>query len=168
MQKTMFLFWHCFFQHADPHETSYFTMRKLLFHFLWFGIFQSKTSKKSRQNAKTNFGPQNPPKMPPGSPFWVPKWFRIRVGVTENPKNDPKNEFFGRVISWTLFDMDFDWILGSWARVHTTLLTRMPQNPAAQYIYIYIYIYISMYEYMYIHSDICMYTHIHKYIYIYI
>ena len=29
----------CFFQHGDPHETSYFTIRKLLFSFLHFVFF---------------------------------------------------------------------------------------------------------------------------------
>ena len=36
----------CFFEHGDPHETSYFTIRKLLFHFWGFCI----SSKKTRTN----------------------------------------------------------------------------------------------------------------------
>ena len=33
-----------FFEHCDPHETSYFTIRKLLFHFLGLRVFSKKAS----------------------------------------------------------------------------------------------------------------------------
>ena len=63
----------CLFEHGDPHETSYFTMRKLLFHFLCFCFFLKKTSNKSSQNAKSIFGLQNHHRTIPGHPFRVPK-----------------------------------------------------------------------------------------------
>ena len=75
----------CFFEHGDPHETSYFTIRKLLFHFSCFGIFHQKNIEKVTSNAENNFGPPNPPKMVPGDPFWVPKWSWIHVGDAKNP-----------------------------------------------------------------------------------
>ena len=37
-----------FFQHADPHETSYFSIRKQHFHFLSFCVFCKKTKTKKR------------------------------------------------------------------------------------------------------------------------
>ena len=41
MEKHMHVFYSiaCFFEQGDPHETSYFTIRKLLFHFLCFCFF---------------------------------------------------------------------------------------------------------------------------------
>ena len=59
----------CFLEHGDPHETLYFTMRKLLFHFLCFHVFYRKTSKKVLQNSKTDMCPKNRPQMAPGDPF---------------------------------------------------------------------------------------------------
>ena len=40
----------CFFQHGDPHETLYFTIRKLLFHFSCFFIFSTKIIKNRWEN----------------------------------------------------------------------------------------------------------------------
>ena len=37
-----------FFEHCDPHETSYFTIRKLFFHVLCFYVFFKKTTKKQK------------------------------------------------------------------------------------------------------------------------
>ena len=42
-----FQFAYRFLQHGDPHETLYFTIRKLLFHFSRFCVFVSKTIQKS-------------------------------------------------------------------------------------------------------------------------
>ena len=64
MKKTMCFFRivACFFQHGDPHETMYFTKRKLLFHFSRFCVFFQKNIEKSAPKSRPRFFPQKSPK----------------------------------------------------------------------------------------------------------
>ena len=87
----------CFFQHGDPHETLYFTIRKLLFHFSRFCVFSKKTSKKTLQNRNHAFSFRNHPKVVPGDPFWDPKRSRINVGEVKKPKNVAKKSILDTV-----------------------------------------------------------------------
>ena len=87
----------CFFQHGDPHETLYFTIRKLLFHFSRFCVFSKKTSKKALQNRDHVFSLKNHPKVVPGDPFWDPKRSRINVGEVKKPKNGIKKSILDTV-----------------------------------------------------------------------
>ena len=82
-----------FFQHGDPHETLYFTMRKLLFHFLSFCFFfqknvqnwvQNWTQKKIEKNNST--GTQNDPKIDKKS-----------IGKSWKSLKWPKKVVFGRI-----------------------------------------------------------------------
>ena len=83
--KTVFLL-----KKGDPHETSYFTMRKLRFHFPCFCVFLKRNVEKWSQNAKSNFASQNHQRTVPGDLFWVQKWSRINVGEAKKPKNDTR------------------------------------------------------------------------------
>ena len=49
----------CFFEHGDPHETSYFTIRKLFFHFSYFCFFVLKNRQKMKKNQATIFACKN-------------------------------------------------------------------------------------------------------------
>ena len=49
----------CFFQHCDPHETMYFIIRKLLFHFSRFCVFSKKLLKNVFQNRDRVFPLKN-------------------------------------------------------------------------------------------------------------
>ena len=93
----------CFFEYGAPHETSYFTMRKLLFHFLNLCIFSKRLSKSWVNTSKTNFCFKKPSTMAPGGPFWLPKRSQIHGGETWNPKNALKKWFSDHAISWILF-----------------------------------------------------------------
>ena len=92
----------CFFEHGDPHETSYFTMRKLLFHFSCFCVFSTKNVEKWLQNAKSNFASQNHQRTVPGDLFWVQNWTRINVGEAKKSQNRQKNCKIRRSIFWSI------------------------------------------------------------------
>ena len=87
----------CFFQHGDPHETLYFTIRKLLFHFSRFCVFPKKKRRKTCSEIETTFFPQKSPKCVPGNPFWDPKRSRINVGEVKKPKNVGKRSILDTV-----------------------------------------------------------------------
>ena len=105
MKKTHYLFMPVcvFLEGGDPHETSYFTMRKLLFHFLNLCIFSKISSKSWDNTSKTNFCFKKPSTMAPGGPFWLPKRSQIHVGETRHPKSALKKWFSDHAISWTFF-----------------------------------------------------------------
>ena len=64
----------CFFQHGDPHETSYFTIRKQLFRFSRFCVFLKKKSiEKSAPKSRPRFFPQKSLKSRPRGPVLGPK-----------------------------------------------------------------------------------------------
>ena len=71
-----------FFEHCDPHETLYFTIRKLCFRFLSFCFFLEKYRKHDFKIQAAFFPTKKYPKMLPGEVFWVPKWCPIGVGAT--------------------------------------------------------------------------------------
>ena len=75
----------CVFEQGDPHETSYLTMRKLLFHFSCRCVFFLKNVEEWLQNSSHIFTPPKHHKVDPGDPFWVPKRSRINVGDSKNP-----------------------------------------------------------------------------------
>ena len=75
----------CFFEQGDPHETSNFTIRKLLFHFSCCCVFFLKNVEEWLQNSSHFFTPPKHQKVNPRDPFWVPKRSRINVGVSKNP-----------------------------------------------------------------------------------
>ena len=62
-----------FFQHGDPHETWYFIMRKLLFHFLCFCVFSKKKRRKMTPKCKEQFCITKSPKNGPRGPILGPK-----------------------------------------------------------------------------------------------
>ena len=74
-----------FFERGDPHETQYFTIWKLLLHFVCSCVLFLKSTKKMAPKFKPQFYSPKAPKSGPGDPFWVPKWSRINVGEPENP-----------------------------------------------------------------------------------
>ena len=66
-----------FFQHGKPHETSYFTIRKLLFHFFFvFWYFSLKNIEKITSKCKDQLwipkSTQNAPREPVLGPKMVP------------------------------------------------------------------------------------------------
>ena len=61
------------FEHGDPHETSYFMIRKLLFHVLRFCVFLKKNRGKTCSEIETTFFPQKSPKRRPREPVLGPK-----------------------------------------------------------------------------------------------
>ena len=70
----------CFFQHGDPDKTLYFTMRKLLFHFLSFCFFSKKMSK-----IECKIGPRKKSKkMTQLGPKMIPKLIKSRFENLEN------------------------------------------------------------------------------------
>ena len=74
----------CFFEQGDPHETSYFTMRKLLFHFSCRCVFFLKNVEEWLQNSSHIFTAPKHQKVDPGDLFWVPKRSWINVGDSKN------------------------------------------------------------------------------------
>ena len=70
------LFFHCgvcVSEHGDPHETPYFTIRKLLFHFSRFCIFPKKNIEKSAPKSRPRFFLQKSPKSRPRGLVLGPK-----------------------------------------------------------------------------------------------
>ena len=63
----------CFFEHGDPHETSYFIMRKLLFHFSCICVFSKKKRRKMTPKCKEQFCITKSPKNGPRGPILGPK-----------------------------------------------------------------------------------------------
>ena len=95
----------CFFQHGDPHETSYFIIRKLLFHFSRFCVFSKKIVEKRVPKSRPRFSLKNHPKVVPGDPFWDPKRSRINVGEVKKPKNVAKKSILDTVGFWRFFKL---------------------------------------------------------------
>ena len=74
-----------FFERGDPHETLYFTIWKLLLHFLCSCVLFLKSTKKMAPKFKPQFYSPKAPKSGPGDPYWVPKWSWINVRESKNP-----------------------------------------------------------------------------------
>ena len=93
----------CFFQHCDPHETLYFTIRKLLFHFSCFCVFSENTWKNMFQNGNRVQSHKNHSKIVPGDPFWSPQCYRINVRELQKPKICETIYFSERAVFSTFF-----------------------------------------------------------------
>ncbi len=79
-----------FFQHGDPHETLYFTIRKLLFRFLSFWYFSEKIIKNCMQNwAQKNHQTNGPTGTQNGTKI-NKKW----IGESRKSPKWPKKVFF--------------------------------------------------------------------------
>ena len=88
-----------FFQHGDPHETLYFTIRKLLFHFLSFWFFSKNWWKKWLKNSSA----KKVEKWPPGDPKIDPKSWKNGRKIAKNPEKCQKSCFFEESIFWWFF-----------------------------------------------------------------
>ena len=84
----------CFFQHGDPHETLYFTIRKLLFHFSRFCVFSKKNVKTRAPKSRPRFSLKNHPKVVPGDPFWTQNGPELTSGRWKNRKMWQKSRFW--------------------------------------------------------------------------
>ena len=71
----------CFFQTGDPHETLYFTIRKLLFRFLSFWFFLKNRWKKRLKISLA----KKVEKWPPGDPKMDPKSSKNGRSIAKNP-----------------------------------------------------------------------------------
>ncbi len=89
-----------FFQHGDPHETLYFTIRKLLFRFLSFWFFFSKNRWKKRLKISPA---KKVEKWPPGDPKIDPKSWKNGRKIAKNPQKCQKSWFFEGSIFWWFF-----------------------------------------------------------------
>ena len=96
MKKTMrfFRIVACFFQHGDPHETLYFTIRKLLFHFSRFCVFSKKTSKNVLQNRDRIFPSKITQKSSPGTRFGTQNGPELTLGRSKKRKMWEKRRFW--------------------------------------------------------------------------
>ena len=84
----------CFFQHGDPHETLYFTIRKLLFHFSCFCVFSKKTSKKRSKIETTFFPSEITQKSSLGTRFGTQNGPELTSERSKNRKMVEKNRFW--------------------------------------------------------------------------
>ena len=83
----------CCFQHCDPHETVYFIIRKLLFHFLRFCIFLKKRSKNVLQNRDHVFPLKITKMSSPGTISGPTMLLNQYRRDQKNPKNVKKSSF---------------------------------------------------------------------------
>ena len=79
-----------FFQHGDPHETLYFTIRKLLFRFLSFWFFFSKNWWKNDWKFHLPKKSKNDPR---GTPKYIQNPEKMVAKSPKIPKNAKKVDF---------------------------------------------------------------------------
>ena len=77
----------CFFQHGDPHDSMYFTYRKLPFHVLLFDFFVPKDL---RKHAKKRISKEHR-KMMPDAPKMDPRLTPNLFILTENARGETQN-----------------------------------------------------------------------------
>ena len=85
----------CSFQHGDPHETLYFAMRKLFFHFSRFCVFSKKKSSKNVFRKRDHVFPSKiTQKSSPGTRFGTQNGPELTSGRSKNRKMSQKNRFW--------------------------------------------------------------------------